>query len=260
MPKFSANLSMLFCEHPFIERFSAAANAGFNAVEYVSPYSYPPKQITDLLCENNLQQVLFNMPAGDWEKGERGIACHPDRAHEFRDGVGKVIDYAKALGCPKVNCLAGILPKSMSRGDAFETLVANVTFAAAELKKENILLLVEPINFHDIPGFFLNTSKDGMSVLDAVGSDNLKLQYDVYHMQRMEGRLEETLTQLMPRIGHIQIADDPGRHEPGTGNINYKRILGHIDALGYDGWIGAEYKPLNETRAGLNWMTDHDDT
>jgi hydroxypyruvate isomerase len=260
MPKFSANLSMLFCEHSFVKRFAAAGKAGFKAVEYVSPYSLPPEQITDLLYENSLQQALFNMPAGDWEKGERGIACHPDRAHEFQDGVGKVIDYAKALGCLKVNCLAGILPKDVSRGHAFETLVSNVTFAAAALKRENILLVVEPINFHDIPGFFLNTSKDGMSVLDAVGSDNVKLQYDVYHMQRMEGRLEETLTRLMPRIGHIQIADDPGRHEPGTGNINYKRILKHIDALGYDGWVGAEYKPLNETVAGLGWMVDHDDT
>jgi hydroxypyruvate isomerase len=259
MPKFSANLSMLFCEHPFVERFAAAGKAGFKAVEYVSPYSLPPERIAELLAENKLQQALFNMPAGDWEKGERGIACHPDRAHEFRDGVGKVIDYAKALGCPKVNCLAGILPKDVSRGHAFETLVSNVTFAAAALKRENILLVVEPINFDDIPGFFLNTSKDGMSVLDAVGSDNLKLQYDVYHMQRMEGRLEETLTRLMPRIGHIQIADDPGRHEPGTGTINYARILKQIDALGYDGWVGAEYKPLNETVAGLGWMADHDD-
>ena len=260
MPKFSANLSMLFCEHPFVERFAAAADAGFKAVEYVSPYSLPAGHIAELLAENKLQQALFNMPTGDWEKGERGIACHPDRTNEFQDGVGKVIDYAKALGCSKVNCLAGICLANVSRGDAFETLVSNVTFAAAVLKKENILLVIEPINFHDIPGFFLNTSKDGMSVLDAVGSDNLKLQYDVYHMQRMEGRLEETLTRLMPRIGHIQIADDPGRHEPGTGTINYARILKHIDALGYDGWVGAEYKPLNGTSSGLSWMKDYDDT
>jgi hydroxypyruvate isomerase len=260
MPKFSANLSMLFCEHPFVERFSAAAQAGFKAVEYVSPYSLPAERIAELLAENKLQQVLFNMPAGDWEKGERGIACHPDRAHEFQDGVGKVIEYAKALGCPKVNCLAGILPTDVSRGHAFETLVSNVAFAAAALKTENILLVVEPINFHDIPGFFLNTSKDGMVVLDAVGSDNLKLQYDVYHMQRMEGLLEEILAKLMPRIGHIQIADDPGRHEPGTGTIDYARVLKHIDGLGYDGWVGAEYKPLNDTASGLGWMMDYDDT
>jgi hydroxypyruvate isomerase len=260
MPKFSANLSMLFCEHPFVERFAAAAHAGFKAVEYVSPYFLPVERITELLAENKLQQALFNMPAGDWEKGERGIACHPDRVREFQDGVGRVIDYAKALDCPNVNCLAGIVPQNVSRGDAFETLVSNVAFAAAALKKEDILLVVEPINFHDIPGFFLNTSKDGMSVLDAVGSDNLKLQYDVYHMQRMEGRLDETLTQLMPRIGHIQIADAPGRHEPGTGTIDYARILKHIDELGYDGWVGAEYKPLNDTVSGLGWMRDYDDT
>ncbi len=252
--KFSANLTMLFNEHPFRERFFAARAAGFKGVEYVSPYAFPPQQIAGLLSENDLQQALFNMPAGDWDGGERGIACHPDRVGEFQDGVATTITYAKALRCPKVNCLAGILPEDVTREKAFETMVANVSYAAAALKAENILLVVEPINYYDMPGFFLNTSADGMGIMDAVGSDNLKLQYDVYHMQRMEGRIVETLTRLMPRIGHIQIADDPGRHEPGTGTINYPEILAHIDALGYAGWVGCEYKPAGVTSEGLDWM------
>jgi hydroxypyruvate isomerase len=259
MPKFSANLSMLFCELPFLERFAAAAQAGFKAVEYVAPYGYPPEQIAVLLEEHDLRQALFNMPAGDWEKGERGIGCHPDRIGEFQDGVGKVIDYAKTLKCPKVNCLAGILPNDVPHGAAFKTLAGNLSFAAAALRAESILLVVEPINSHDIPGFFLNTSSHGLNIMDAVASDNLKLQYDVYHMQRMEGELMATLLRLMPRIGHIQIADDPGRHEPGTGKINYARILKLIDELGYDGWVGAEYRPLNGTVAGLSWMKDYND-
>jgi hydroxypyruvate isomerase len=260
MPKFSANLSMLFNEHTFLERFAAAAEAGFKAVEYVSPYEHPKEQIVELLARHDLQQALFNMPAGDWEKGERGIACHPDRIGEFQDGVGKVIEYAEALNCPTVNCLAGILPEKVSRAKAFETLVLNLRFAAAALKQANVLLVTEPINFHDMPGYFLNTSSDGISAIDAAASDNLKLQYDIYHMQRMEGGLAETLATLMPRIGHIQIADEPGRHEPGTGKIDYAFLLPLIDGLGYDGWVGCEYRPQSGTVEGLGWMKDYNDT
>jgi hydroxypyruvate isomerase len=260
MPKFSANLSMLFNEHPFLERFAAAAHAGFRAVEYVSPYEHSVVQIAELLARHDLHQALFNMPAGDWEKGERGIACHPGRVGEFQDGVGRVIEYAKALNCPTVNCLAGIRPANVSPEKAFITLVSNLRFAAAALKQANVLLVTEPINFYDMPGYLLNTSSDGMGAIDGAASDNLKLQYDIYHMQRMEGGLAETLTELMPRIGHIQIADDPGRHEPSTGKIDYAFLLPLIDKLGYDGWVGCEYRPQSGTLEGLGWMKNYHDT
>ena len=254
MPKFCANLSMLFAEQVFLERFSAAAQAGFKGVEYVGPYAFPKEQVAEVLHKNKLKQVLFNLPAGNWDAGERGIGCLPDRVGEFRDGVGKAIDYAKALGCTMVNCLAGILPAGVSREKGRATLVSNLAFAAAALQKEKILLIVEPINSYDIPGFLLNRSSDGIDVMDAVGGDNLKLQYDIYHMQRMEGEIANTLTRLMPRIGHIQIADNPGRHEPGTGEINYPFLFKHLEALGYEGWIGCEYKPKTSTVDGLGWM------
>jgi len=254
MPKCSANLSMLFPEHDFLERFAAAAKAGFAGVEYIGPYAYPKEQVAEVLQNNNLKQVLFNLPAGNWDGGERGIGCLPDRVGEFQDGVGKAIDYAKTLGCSTVNCLAGILPSDVSRRTGYTTLVSNLSFAAKAFEKENILLIVEPINSYDIRGFFLNRSKEGIEVINDVGSDNLKLQYDVYHMQRMEGELATTLTRLMPRIGHIQIADNPGRHEPGTGEINYLFILKLIDALGYGGWVGCEYKPKEGTADGLGWI------
>jgi hydroxypyruvate isomerase len=256
MPKFCANLSMLFGEHDFLGRFSAAAKAGFAGVEYIGPYAFPKEQVAETLQANNLKQVLFNLPAGNWDGGERGIGCLPDRVSEFQDGVGKAIEYAKALGCTMINCLSGILPSDVTRRTGYTTLVSNLSFAATALKKENILLIVEPINSYDIPGFFLNRSKEGIEVIDDVGSDNLKLQYDIYHMQRMEGELATTLTRLMPRIGHIQIADNPGRHEPGTGEINYPFILKLIDTLGYDGWVGCEYKPRGKTVDGLSWIKE----
>lgn len=254
MPKFCANLSMLFGEHDFIGRFAAAAKAGFKGVEYVGPYAFPKQQVADALHSSSLKQVLFNLPAGNWDAGERGIGCLPDRAGEFQDGVGKAIDYAKALNCTMINCLAGIRPDSVTHEEAFATMVSNLKFAAAALKKEGILLIVEPINSFDIPGFFLNCSRDGIAVIDAAGSDNLKLQYDIYHMQRMEGELAATLTRLMPRIGHLQIADNPGRNEPGTGEINYPFLFRHLETLGYSGWIGCEYKPRAGTVEGLGWI------
>jgi hydroxypyruvate isomerase len=256
MPKFCANLSMLFGEHDFLGRFFAAANAGFTGVEYIGPYAFPKEQVAETLQANKLKQVLFNLPAGNWDGGERGIGCLPDRVGEFQDGVGKAIDYAKALGCTMINCLSGILPSDVTRRTGYTTLVSNLSFAATAMKKENILLIVEPINSYDIPGFLLNRSKEGIEVIDDVGSDNLKLQYDIYHMQRMEGELGTTLTRLMPRIGHIQIADNPGRHEPGTGEINYPFILKLIDTLGYDGWVGCEYKPKGKTVDGLGWIKE----
>ena len=254
MPQFSANLSMLFGEVPFLQRFGAAAAAGFAGVEYVSPYEHPPEIIAGLLHRHQLAQALFNLPAGDWAAGERGLACHPGREAEFQDSVGRAIDYAKALNCPRVNCLAGIGPPGADRAKLHDTFIENLRFAARKLGEAGVELVIEPINFHDIPGFFLNNSAQAMGIIEAVGDANLKLQYDIYHMQRMEGELAATLQRLLPHIGHIQVADNPGRHEPGTGEINYPFLLGLLDRLGYAGWVGAEYHPAAGTVEGLGWM------
>ncbi|MBS0453484.1 MAG: hydroxypyruvate isomerase [Proteobacteria bacterium] len=254
MPKFAANLTMLFTELPFMQRFEAAAKAGFEAVEYLFPYPFTKEELVAALKANNLKQVLHNLPAGDWDAGERGIACHPDRVEEFRAGVDRAIDYATALGCPQVNCLVGKLPAGVSEADARKTLVENLRFAAKKLQAANIRLLIEPINTFDIPGFFVNRTDQALSIIDEVDSGNLFVQYDIYHAQRMEGELGNTLTKQFARIGHIQLADNPGRGEPGTGEINYAWLFKHIDSLGYKGWIGCEYKPRGATTAeGLGW-------
>ena len=257
MPRFAANLSMLFCEQPLAERFAAAACAGFAAVEIQFPYELPAAQIAGLLREHQQQLVLHNLPAGDWAGGERGIACHPDRVDEFRAGVALAIDYATALGCPQLNCLAGIAPSGVPEGEVRATFVANLRYAAAELERAGLKLLVEPINTFDIPGFYVNRTTQALALLDeacALGADNVFLQYDVYHAQRMEGDLGNTLAGLLPRIAHIQVADNPGRHEPGTGEINYPWLFRHLDALGYTGWVGCEYRPATTTAAGLGWL------
>ena len=253
MPRFAANLTMLFTEQPFMDRFEAAARAGFQAVEYLFPYAYERHELLAALRTNGLKQVLHNLPAGDWEAGERGIACHPDRVQEFRDGVAKAIAYASALDCPRVNCLVGKLPAGVSAEQAQATLVENLRFAAQALQAEGIELLVEPINPFDIPGFFLNRTDQALALLDAVGSPNLRIQYDIYHAQRTEGEIGQTLAKHLPRIGHIQLADNPGRGEPGTGELNDAWLFRHIDAIGYDGWIGCEYKPRGRTEDGLGW-------
>lgn len=255
MPQFAANLTMLFTEQPFMDRFAAARAAGFKAVEYLFPYAFDKAELAKALRDNGLQQVLHNLPAGDWDAGERGIACHPDRVAEFRDGVGRAIEYARALGCPQVNCLAGKLPAGVSLEAAHATLVSNLGFAAAQLKTAGIKLLIEPINSYDIPGFFLNRTDQAQALIDEVGSDNLYIQYDIYHAQRMEGELAATIQKYLPRIAHIQLADNPGRNEPGTGEINYPFLFRHLDAIGYRGWIGCEYKPKASTTEGLGWMT-----
>ncbi len=254
MPKFAANLTMLFTEVPFMERFAAAKAAGFTAVEYLFPYAFDQHELAKALETNGLQQVLHNLPAGDWDAGERGIACHPDRETEFRDGVQRAIAYATTLGCPQVNCLAGKLPSGVSKAQAQDCFVANLEYAAAQLKNAGIRLLIEPINTFDIPGFFLNRTNQAAEILDMVGSDNLFIQYDIYHAQRMEGELAATAQKYFTRIGHIQLADNPGRHEPGSGEINYAFLFKHLDAIGYHGWIGCEYKPATTTTAGLGWL------
>ncbi len=254
MPKFAANLSMLFTEEDFLDRFKAAADAGFKGVEYLFPYDYPAAELKARLDEHGLAQVLHNLPAGDWGAGERGIACHPDRIEEFRAGVGKALDYATELGCRQVNCLAGIQPQGVSVEQAHRTLVENLRYAAEKLEAAGILLLAEPINTRDIPGFFLNRTEQALALFDEVGSANLKLQYDIYHMQIMEGDLAPTIEKHLDRIAHVQLADNPGRHEPGSGEINYPFLFAHLDRLGYDGWIGCEYKPKTTTLEGLGWL------
>ena len=254
MPKFAANLTMLFSELPFLERFGAAAKAGFQGVEYLFPYAYPKDELADCLREHRLVQVLHNLPAGNWEAGERGIACHPDRVDEFREGVARAIDYAQALGCRQLNCLVGVPPAGVSGELVRYVLTSNLRYAAGHLAEAGIRLLVEPINTFDIPGFYLSRTDQASALIGEVGSDNLFIQYDIYHAQRMEGELAGTLARHLPRIAHIQLADNPGRHEPGSGEINFPWLLGHLDELGYTGWVGCEYKPATTTEAGLSWL------
>ncbi|MEZ5606438.1 MAG: hydroxypyruvate isomerase [Burkholderiaceae bacterium] len=253
MPKLAANLTMLYNEAPFLERFALAARDGFSAVEFLFPYAFEAEDIRQRLDANGLQLVLHNLPAGNWDGGERGIACHPDRVAEFRQGVTTAVGYAKTLGVGQLNCLAGKAPAGVPDAELRQTLVANLRFAAAELKKAGLKLLVEPINTFDIPGFYLHGSAQTLAVLDEVGADNVWLQYDIYHMQRMEGELAATIQKHLARIAHIQLADNPGRNEPGTGEINYAFLFALLDRIGYQGWIGCEYKPASSTTAGLGW-------
>ena len=256
MPKFAANLSMLFTEQPFLDRFAAAARAGFSGVEYLFPYEYSAEEVAHALQAAGLEQVLFNLPAGDWAVGERGIAALPARVDEFRAGVSKAIAYAQALGCPRLNALAGKLPADVAFEDAWETLVANLRFAAETCERAGIALVAEAINTYDIPGFMLSRSERAFALIREVGSTNLTLQYDIYHMQRMEGELAATLRAHIAEIGHVQLADNPGRHEPGTGEINYPFLFTVLDEIGYSGWIGCEYVPAHGTEAGLGWAKE----
>ena len=257
MPKFAANLTMLFQEHDFLDRFEAAAKAGFTGVEYLFPYDYAKEDLAERLRQNGLDQVLHNLPAGDWGAGERGIACLPDRVGEFQDGVGRAIDYATVLGCPQVNCLAGVAPEGADQESLRRTFVDNLGFAAGKLKEAGIKLVIEPINTRDIPGFYLRRTGQAVEILDAVGSDNLFVQYDVYHMQIMEGDLSPTIQANLSRIAHVQIADTPGRHEPCTGEINYDFLFSFLDEIGYAGWVGCEYKPKAGTQEGLGWFAPY---
>jgi hydroxypyruvate isomerase len=253
MPRFAANLSMMFNEVPFLERFERAKRAGFDAVEFLFPYAHPLPELKAVLAKTGIQVVLHNMPAGNWDAGDRGMACDPARVNEFREGVGLAIEYAKGLASPNLHCMAGKAPAGVDHGKLHETFVANLRHAAAETKKAGLGLLIEPINVYDIPGYFINYSREGLAIIDEVGADNLKLQYDIYHMQRMEGELAATMAKNLARIGHIQIADNPGRNEPGSGEINYPFLFKHLDKIGYQGFIGCEYKPAGVTEEGLGW-------
>ncbi|HJS76771.1 MAG TPA: 2-oxo-tetronate isomerase [Burkholderiales bacterium] len=250
MPKLAANLSTLFPEVPFLERFGAATRAGFRYVEYQFPYAWPAEELARRARDAKVEIALHNLPAGDFAKGERGIACLPGREREFREGVERAIDYARAARCPRLNCLAGIAP---SDGEHFAVLVDNVRYAARKLGAAGLNLTLEPINTRSVPGFFLTRSAQALDVLNAAGEGNAFLQYDFFHMQIMEGDLASTIERLLPRIGHIQLADVPGRHEPGTGEINFDFLLGRLDALGYSGCVGCEYNPSGDTLEGLKW-------
>lgn len=253
MPEFSANLSLLFTERPFLDRFAAAAQAGFRAVEFQFPYDHDKNAVAEAMRASELVAVLHNLPPGDWSAGERGIACHPDRTGEFRDGVGTAIDYARALGCGQLNCLVGLTPDALAE-KVRRTLVDSLSFAAAALEKEGIRLLIEPINDRDMPGFHLTRIAQASEIIDAVGSGNLLIQFDAYHASAMGDDPVRTLEAHLPRIGHVQIADHPGRHEPGTGEIDFRRLFDRLDRLGYRGWVGCEYNPAGVTEDGLGWL------
>jgi hydroxypyruvate isomerase len=254
MPRLAANLSLLFPELPFLERFAAAARAGFRYVEYQFPYAAgSAAEVARRARDAGVEVVLHNLPGGDAAKGDRGIACQPARVAEFREGVERAIEYAKAAGCPRLNALAGVAPVDAAPELLFETLVENLRYAAGKLAAAGLTLLTEPANTRTIPGFYLNTSRRAMEAIDAAGSANLLLQYDIFHMQIVEGDLAKTIERLLPRIGHMQLADVPDRHEPGTGEINFDFLLAHIDRLGYQGWMGCEYIPKGDTVAGLAW-------
>ena len=254
MLKFSANLTMLFNEVDFLARFERAARAGFRGVEYLFPYEWEKDELKERLDKNGLEQVLHNLPAGDWASGERGIACLPGREAEFQEGVGLAIEYARALGCSRLNCLVGLTPEGVSPEKVHQTLIDNLRLATVALEKEGIRLLIEPLNDRDIPGFYLVHTREALQLLEEVNHPNLWLQYDIYHMQIMEGNLTKIILDNLPRIAHMQLADNPGRHEPGTGEINFTNLFRAIDQAGYEGWLGCEYKPSGVTEDGLKWI------
>jgi hydroxypyruvate isomerase len=254
MPRFAANISMMFTELPFLDRFAAARAAGFEAVEFLFPYEFPAAEIARRLQDNGLSQVLFNAPPGDWAAGERGCAALPGRAHEFRDGVRKALDYAAALACPRLHVMAGLTPPGVPRDTLLATYAVNLAWAAEECAKLGVKPVIEPINHRDIPGFFLNTTDEGAAIIEAIGPERIGLQFDLYHCQITEGDIVKRVEKHLPLIAHMQVADNPGRHEPGTGEVNWPFVFRRIDELGFRGWIGCEYRPAGATLDGLGWF------
>jgi hydroxypyruvate isomerase len=254
MPKFAANLSMMFNEVPFPERFAAAAKAGFKAVEFLFPYDHTPKEVAQWLKENKLENVLFNLPPGDWAAGERGMAALPGREEEFRASVARALEYTQALGTQRVHVMAGLVPEGADRNRCREIYIDNLRYAAREAAKHGRAVLIEPINTRDIPGYFLNTQAAGHAICEAVGESNLKVQMDFYHAQIVEGDLAMTFKKYFAGIGHIQIAGVPSRHEPDDGEVNYGYLFRLLDETGYDGWVGCEYRPRGRTEDGLGWL------
>lgn len=253
MPKLAANLSLMFTELPFLDRFEAAAKAGFGAVEFQFPYEFPADDLAERLRRFSLKQVLFNMPPGNSAAGERGIAAIPGREREFEKTLDTTIEYARVLDCPQVHAMAGVLPRGVPAQAWEATYAQNLRTAAARFAAHGIRLLIEPLNTRDMPGYFLTTAEQARSIIQHVGSDNLFLQMDFYHAQIMAGDLAERTKAHWPLIRHLQIAGVPGRHEPDIGEINYPYLFALVDSLGYEGWIGCEYRPRGETLAGLGW-------
>ena len=254
MPRFAANLTMMFTEHPFPQRFGAAARAGFEAVEFLFPYAWPAGDIAAWLAESQLRNVLFNLSPGDWEAGERGIASLPGREAEFASSVEQALDYARVLGTPRLHVMAGLLPEGADRAAHRALYVANLRHAARRAAAQGIGLLIEPINGRDMPGYLLQTQADAHAVCDAVGAPNLQVQMDLYHAQIMEGDLTTKLRRHIGRIGHIQIASVPDRQEPAGGELNVAHLFAELDALGYTGWVGCGYRPRGRTEDGLDWL------
>lgn len=254
MPRFAANLTMMFTEAPFPRRFAAAARAGFRAVEFLFPYDHDPQEVAGWLQENGLENVLFNLPPGDWAAGERGLAALPGREEAFRAGVERALQYALALGTPRLHAMAGLLPRDADRAACRETYIENLRHAARRLAAHGRTLLIEPINGRDMPGHFLQTQAEAHAIREAVAEPNLLVQMDFYHAQIMEGDLATMLTKHFPHIGHVQIAGVPERHEPDQGEVNYPYLFRLLDELGYDGWIGCEYRPRGRTEDGLGWL------
>lgn len=254
MPRFAANLSMMFADAPFLQRFERAAAAGFRAVEFLFPYDYSAAEVTQAARAVGLEVVLFNTVPGDWAKGERGLAAIPGREEEFRAGVARALEYADALGCRQIHAMAGLVPEGADRAAMRATYLENLRHAAEAAAKTGVSVLIEPINTRDIPGYFLNYTEEAAAIIGEVGAPNLKLQFDIYHRQVMQGDLAPAIETHLPLIAHMQFADTPGRNEPGTGEINYPFLFGAIDRLGYTGWIGCEYRPKAGTEDGLGWF------
>lgn len=260
VPRFAANLSMMFGEHEFLDRFEAAAKAGFTGVEFLFPYDFKASEIAARLADNGLKQALFNMPPGDWEKGERGIAALPGREQEFADGVAQALEYAEVLDCPRIHLMGGIIHDGnrelVARSEAEAVYVSNLSRAAELAASASRTIIIEPINTRDIPGYFVNYQADAIRYLDQCGADNVGLQFDLYHCQIMEGDIAMHMRELLPRIRHMQIAGVPDRHEPDLGEVNYPYLFAQMDQLGYEGWVGCEYRPAAETNAGLDWFKE----
>ena len=261
MPKFAANLSFLFADLPFPERFAKAAAAGFAGVEYLFPYDWPADEVAGWLKNADLEQVLFNLPPGDWSTGERGLACLPGREAEFREGIAKAIEYAQALQCPRIHVMAGLVPQGAEAATVRATYIANVRYAAEQAAQHGTQILLEPINGRDMPGFFLSRQDQAHALIAEIGATNVKVQMDLYHCQIVEGDLAMKVREYLPtgNVGHFQIAGVPERHEPDVGEVNYTYLFKLLDSLGYDGWIGCEYRPArgaaaHATSDGLGWL------
>ena len=258
MPKFAANLSMMFQELGFLDRFDAAARAGFKGIEFLFPYDHTPEEVVGRLKRNGQSLALFNTVPGDWAGGERGLAALPGREQEFRDGVDQAIVYAKATKCPLLHTMAGLWPEGRDKTEGERVYIDNLRWAADRVAAAGLTAVIEPINTRDIPGYFLNYTAEAMAILERVGRPNLKLQLDLYHVQIMEGDLATRVRALAGAYPHVQIAGNPGRHEPDVGEINYPYLFDLLDEIGYRGWIGCEYRPKSDTSAGLGWAKKYD--